>query len=134
MKRINRLPGFMLKEIMNNMNQYENKFDFIPKVNIVKNTNSYILDIELPGVKKEELSIILKDNQLIVSGEKRIRESDTEYVKMETNYGKFERIFNIEEKIFNSEEITSTFNNGILEITLPLLEVKEKIEKLIEIK
>lgn len=133
----NRVPGFRfndLQDIINNMNQSKSRFDFIPKVNIVKNSNSYILDIELPGIQKEDISISLKNNQLIISGEKRIRDSENEYIKIETNYGKFERIFNIEEKLFNYEEITSTFNNGILEITLPLLEIKEKVEKLIEIK
>lgn len=132
----NRVPGFRFndfQEIINTINQSKNKFT--PNVNIIKNNDSYIIDIELPGVNKEEVSIKLKDNSLIISGEKKIREKESgnEYIKVETIYGKFERIFNIEEKVFNQDRITSIFNNGVLEITLPLLEVKEKVEKLIEI-
>jgi len=47
------------------------RYSYWPEVNIYNNNDEYVVVVKLPGVKKEDVSIILKDNSLKISGEKK---------------------------------------------------------------
>lgn len=98
---------------------------FVPNVDIIENENSYELHVEVPGMKKEDFNIELKDNYLTVSGERKFTSEKKEknFHSMETKYGSFSRSFTLPENV-DSSKINAKYNDGILELTIPKDEKK----------
>ena len=129
--------GFdLVNSIINTLNEEkepQETFDFRPKVNSRETEEAYSLEVELPGVQKENVEINLDGKVLSISGERSIKEGikEEEYQKVESHYGLFSRSFTLPEKV-DSENIGAKFENGVLEISIPKLTV-EKASKKIEI-
>lgn len=86
----------------------------------IKETDTeYIVEADLPGVKKEDITLDYKDNNLIISAkrENEINEEKDNYIRRERSYGSFSRSFYIDNVDKNS--IEASFNDGQLKITLP---------------
>ena len=83
---------------------------FAPPVDFSEDENTYHLDVELPGVNKEDLDISLEKNILTISGEKK-REFSGKNKRTERYYGKFVRSFSIPDSI-NKDQITANFKDG----------------------
>ncbi len=100
---------------------------FKPTVSTREGEYAYHIEMDIPGVKKEDICIDLKENQLIVSGERSFKEErqEKDYYKIESSYGKFERSFVLPENV-DCENIEAFSNDGVLEVVLP----KQKIEKM----
>lgn len=98
---------------------------FIPKVDVIENTDSFEIHFAAPGLSKEDFKIELNDNHLKVSGERKLsnEKKDKNYHSIETQYGSFTRSFNLPENVDGSK-INATYNNGILELTIPKDEKK----------
>lgn len=95
------------------------KYYYWPEVNIYSNINEFIVIAKLPGVKKEDVSIVLKDNSLKISGEKKKEEKENAGCYLDERYtGKFERRFLLNEKV-DSNKIDAEMKNGLLMIKLP---------------
>jgi len=107
---------------------------FSPQVNTREGEFAYHVDIDLPGVKKEDIKVDVKDGHLLISGERNFKEEvkEEDYYKVETSFGKFTRNFSLPEHV-DIENITANSDNGVLEVTIPKLEEKTNI-KSIEIK
>ncbi len=93
---------------------------FAPVYELSDEENSYCLSMDIPGLKKEDLEIEVKDTQLIISGERK-NEKKTEkdnILKTERRYGKFSRVFNLPKNI-NTDKIEARFENGVLDIVIP---------------
>ncbi len=107
---------------------------FTPSVNTREGESAYHIDIDLPGVKKEDIKVDIKDNYLIVSGERSFKEEvkEEDYYKVETQFGKFSRKFVIPEHV-DVENIQANSENGVLEIVLPKLPEVDSV-KSIEVK
>ena len=99
---------------------------FTPMANInnfntdIKETDTeYIVEADLPGVKKEDITLDYKDNNLIISAkrENEVNEEKDNYIRRERSYGSFSRSFYIDNVDKNS--IEASFNDGQLKITLP---------------
>ena len=82
--------------------------------------DSYVLEAELPGFKKEDISLDLKDGILTITAahtEQSEEATQGSYIRRERRYGSFQRSFDvtgIEEK-----NITAAYENGVLALTLP---------------
>lgn len=98
---------------------------------IIENDNEYILEYALAGFKKDDVSVNIENNMLIIEGERKANE-DIKYNQKNTFYGKFKKSFTLPEDV-NSEKIDASFNNGILSIIIPKDE-KLKLSKTIKIK
>ncbi len=98
---------------------------FIPKVDVIENTDSFEIHFAAPGLSKEDFKIELNDNHLKVSGERKLSndKKDKNYHSIETQYGSFTRSFNLPENVDGSK-INAKYNNGILELTIPKDEKK----------
>lgn len=109
--------------------------DFIPSVNTREGEDAYYVEVDLPGVKKEDISIDVNDNVLSISGERKTKKEDKEddYYKVESSYGKFERSFTLPENV-DTENIQAESKDGVLEVVIPKIEKAEKKPKKIEIK
>ena len=93
---------------------------FIPKVNTREGEFAYHIDIDLPGIKKEDMNIDIHENTLSISGERSLKEEvkEEDYYKVETSFGKFERAFTLPENV-DKENISATSIDGVLEVVIP---------------
>lgn len=75
---------------------------------------------ELPGVKKEDVHIDLRDGSLIISGQMHSEEEDegTDYVRTERTYGRFYRRLPVGYDV-KPDQITATLKDGVLEVRIP---------------
>ena len=106
---------------------------FTPSVNTREDDKAYYIEVDLPGVKKEDVSVDLDKNHISISGERKIKNEikEDDYYKVESVFGKFSRSFSLPDSVDN-ENIEASFNNGVLEILIP--KVAPKVAKKIEIK
>jgi len=107
---------------------------YAPQVNTREGEFAYHIDIDLPGMNKEDISIDIDEKSLMISGERKYKEElkQEDYYKIETSFGKFERVFTLPDNI-DVENISANSLNGVLEIVIPKLE-KTVTKKRIEIK
>lgn len=108
-------------------------FDKMMKCDIYEKEENYIIEMDIPGFNKEDISMELENGYLRISAEKNEEEnSDKKYVRRERHsYSKCERQFyvgNVKE-----ENIKAKFKNGILEISVPKEEDKKETKKTIMI-
>jgi len=106
---------------------------FSPSVDISEDKNSYHIEVVLPGMKKDDIKMDLKDNTLTISGERKFEneKKDKRYHLMESGYGKFNRSFDLSDDV-DKNNIEAKFKDGILYIDLKKSE--EKVSKEIKIK
>lgn len=137
----------MLVPRRNSFDIFDDFFDegFFPKkernlmkTDIREKKDKYIIDIDLPGFEKENISLSLNNGYLDISAktEKEENSEDEErFVRQERFYGECSRSFYVGEDI-TEEDIHAKFNNGILKIEIPKKEKQEKLpeSKQIEIK
>lgn len=111
------------------------KMDNTMKCDIYEKEGNYHIEMDLPGFKKEDISIEAKDGYLTIKATKsnEAEESDEErnYVRRERSYGSYERTFSLGD--LDQEKIDASFSDGTLKIVVPK---KEEIENktVIEIK
>ena len=102
---------------------YRNKV--LMRTDIKESNNEYLLDVELPGLSKDEVKISLDDGYLTISASKTENKEDEKdkYIRKEIYTSKQERSFyvgNVDEN-----KITASFENGILKIAVPKEELPE---------
>ena len=106
----------------------------VPAVNVRENEKSYILELAVPGIDKNNLKIDMNEDVLTVSSEIK-NESDDEkdgYRRREFSYSSFSRSFYIPENV-NKEKIGASYKDGILSVELPKEEERSKITKQIKV-
>lgn len=93
--------------------------------------DKYMLDLELPGYKKEDIQAEVKDGYLTINAEhsqSNEEKEDGKYIRRERFYGKCQRSFYVGDAVTH-EDIQAKFENGILEITIPKKEAKPEVEE-----
>ncbi len=102
-----------------------------PDVDIYEEDNTVVLKAELPGVKREELSIDVTEDTITISGEKKKEEKveKKDYYRFERTYGSFSRSFSLPSDVV-ADKAKAGFKEGVLEIKLPKKEEakKKKVE------
>lgn len=100
----------------------ENVSTFTPSVNTREGEFAYHVDVDLPGVKKEDIKVDLKENVLTISGERYTKEEvkQEDYYRIETRFGKFSRSFTLPDDA-DIENIDASSDNGVLEVVIPKL-------------
>jgi HSP20 family protein len=93
-------------------------------INIDELEKSYNIYVNVPGFSKEEISIKIKDDQLLISGEKKEKEEKTVFSYKEFKHDKFNRSFSIPEDA-DAESIKAQYKSGVLEIVFTKKEKKE---------
>ncbi len=86
----------------------ENSFN--PKVNVVEHDESFALTFELPGMEKADIKVLVKDDVLTVSGERKVEtEVKTDgYFRAEISSGAFSRSFNLPENVKSIQSMRTT--------------------------
>jgi HSP20 family protein len=92
-----------------------------PAVDVMEQDGKLIVQADLPGLEKEHLNVEVRDDQLIISGERRNESERTEggYRMTERSYGKFARYVPLPEGV-NPDDVVAKFEGGVLEVEVPI--------------
>ena len=101
-------------------------------VNIYKTDNSYEMLVFAPGRIKENFQLNVKGNELIVSYMPPEGFPKFDWVRREYSRGAFERTFTLDESI-DAKNITAKYEDGVLQVTLPVVAGKETTKQEIKI-
>ncbi len=93
---------------------------WIPPLDLYETDEALVLKAELPGVSKDDVSIEIQNNTLILRGERKheaeVKEGD--YYRAERAYGTFHRAF-VLPTLVDQDKVQATYNDGVLELRLP---------------
>lgn len=104
------------------------------KTDVIEKSDSYLLKVNIPGVKKEDVKVSLTDGYLTINAKyrKEITESD-KYLYQERRVGEYTRSFYVDENV-KSEDISASIEDGVLTLTIKKCEPrKEKQSQYIDI-
>jgi HSP20 family protein len=106
---------------------------FVPRADVVETENEFEVTVDLPGMKREDVHVEVKNGDLWVTG-KRAEEKEEKgatYHRVERRYGEFRRVLALPATI-DADKVTAKYDKGVLKVTVPKTE-KAKA-KLIEVK
>lgn len=112
-----------------------------PAINVAEDKTEYRIEVAVPGMTKDDFRLQLtKDNQLVISMEKKSETNDKDdkdkrYLRREFSYSKFQQSMILPDDV-EKERITASVNDGVLTIDLPKKTAEEKEQecRMIEIK
>ncbi len=128
-------PGKELFSIQNDMNRFmdrffspdlfdQDSFGWVPSMDVSEDQDGFLMNMELPGLKKDDVNITLTDGLLTIEGERKseIEKKDVNVHRVERRYGKFRRTFKLPVAV-KGDKIDATFKDGLLTINIPKAEV-----------
>jgi HSP20 family protein len=93
-----------------------------PALDIYQNNDNIVAQIELPGMRKEDIEISLQDSTLIISGERKAENGEGDKAERTERYvGKFRRSVSLPTMV-DANKVTASYRDGILTVTLPKAE------------
>ncbi len=108
--------------------------EFVPLVDVYEKENDIVVEAEIPGMEKENLSVTVSENAVTIKGEikkeKEVKEKD--YYLCERSYGSFSRTIDLPTEV-DSGKAKANYKNGVLTITLPKKQPEKKLETEIKI-
>ncbi len=137
------LPSIFGESLLDDWMDFSFDRDFFPTKNSLYGQNGknmmktdvrdmedhYEVDIDLPGFKKEEVNVELKDGYITISAAKGLKKEEKDektgsYIRRERYMGSMSRSFYVGEEV-SQEEIHAKFEDGILQLTIPKKDEKE---------
>ncbi len=99
------------------------------KTDVQEHDDHYEVDIDLPGFKKEELSLELKDGYLVINATKGLDNDETDkgtgrFVRRERYAGSMSRSFYVGEDM-KQEDIHAKYESGVLKLSIPKMDQKK---------
>ena len=91
-----------------------------PSIDIEENNGNLMVKAELPGMDKKDIKVVVKDDMLTISGERK-RENETKektFHRIERSYGQFRRMIRLPAEV-DPDKVKATYKDGILNVTLP---------------
>ena len=106
------------------LSEYEERYDVLPKVDIIDRKEDLLVRAEMPGVKKEDLEITVHGDRLIIEAKREVEEEEKkeEFFRHEMAYGRFYRTVRLPVDVL-VDKAKAELKEGILEIYLPKAEV-----------
>ena len=107
-----------------------------PAINVLENANEYTVELDAPGLRKEDFDIsINNDGDLVIKMEKKneVKDEKAHYLRREFAYSKYEQTLILPDDV-NKDEVGAKMNDGVLNITLPKLNKSvQKVARQIEV-
>lgn len=105
-----------------------------PQVDVYEADQGIVIAADLPGVKREDVQVEVKDNILTLSGERRPDPAiqANHYYRQERTCGSFHRVFTLR-TVISPDRITARFKNGVLVVVVPFPEKEESRRIAVEI-
>ena len=99
--------------------EHQGQEEFIaPVVNIRETKDGYVLEAEMPGVRKDGLEITLENNELTIAGRRNAETPAGRPLFRERSTAHYRRVFELDPAI-DTARINATVNQGVLTLTLP---------------
>ncbi|MBI4061107.1 MAG: Hsp20/alpha crystallin family protein [Elusimicrobia bacterium] len=92
---------------------------WMPRADIRETDKEYVLDLSLPGVRKEDVKVEVKNDVMTITGEKRSEkeEKGKTWLRRESSYGSFQRSFILPEGL-HTEDVKASCKDGVLTLTM----------------
>ncbi len=112
------LPSLFSKDGITSL--FDDHFGLQPRVDVKDEKNYYVIEAELPGFSKDDITVEYKDNYLFIDGKKEATEEmkdDDHFIRRERTTGTIQRKFYVGD--IDETQINGKFKNGLLELTVP---------------
>jgi len=105
-----------------------------PKVDVFEKENRLVTRVDLPGVKKEDVTVHVTDGHLALSGERKQEKEEKKdnVYRTEREYGSFYRAVPLPEGA-KLEDVKATFADGVLEVSVPLPVPEDRAVRKVEL-
>ena len=110
-------PFRLMDELMRNSGNGGRVTGFTPPVDVHESEDEYLVKIDLPGVKSEDVNIEVNDSVLSLSGTRLPDETGAAQL-VEWPYGTFARTLTLPQGV-NSDSIEASYQDGVLELRIP---------------
>lgn len=100
---------------------------YVPEVDVVQSPDTVVVNVNVPGIKPEEIKVEVADDLLTISGEhtEEKEEQGERYVRRERRRGSFSRTIALPETA-KRDEVDATCHDGVLSVTIPLAEAPKR--------
>lgn len=89
-----------------------------PAVDVLETDDSYLVQAELPGVRREDIQLHAEERRLEISGRRQPLDEHRNFLRMERSYGPFRRVLDLTDPI-DVDAVTAAFEQGMLRVTVP---------------
>jgi HSP20 family protein len=106
------------------------------RADVYEKDKQLVFEMELPGARKEDVTVRIEEDHLVVSGEVKRREEveRDQYFHIGRRVGCFERSFALPADLIDKGQVAARFEDGILRVSAPLRESIKERDKAVEIK
>jgi HSP20 family protein len=121
------LAGFGLGRLTNLQDQLDQLFEaqraWAPALDVAEDKDGFRVQVELPGLKREDIDVSLDDGALAITGERKAEtpQDGTTVHRQERHYGKFSRTLTLPSEVV-ADKVKAAYKDGILTVTLPKAE------------
>ena len=131
----NMLDRFFDDDFFNWPSQFKMSDRSLPAINIKETDTAFLMEVAAPGLNKEDFKVEVHNDLLTISSEQETNKesNDDGYTRREFSFSSFQRSFSLPEGV-DSEAINAIYKDGILQLSIPKVEVKEEeVKRTIEI-
>lgn len=123
--------GFNMMPLRHLFHDFGSMGELLPTVDIFEEGGQMVVKAELPGMKREDISVKLVDNSITISGEKKTEEKveRKDYLRLERSHGSFNRTLTLPEGI-DVNKAKASFHDGLLEVRIPKAESKSTVRQI----
>lgn len=108
-------------------------FDHVPKVEVKENGKAYAVTMELPGLDDKDVKVLVEDDVLTISGEKKTEQTDEKTHFSERSYGSFSRSFTLPADA-DPNAISAKFTKGVMTVEIAKTDKPSGKVKQVEVK
>lgn len=124
-------PFYNLEKFQNELNRLFNAHPFAndgnlgfaeenwtPEIDVYDSHDNIMIKADLPGMNKDDIEVTIKDNTLIIKGERKVKDGvKEEHIRTERFYGGFSRSITLPEEVDQSK-VNATYKDGVLTIVI----------------
>ena len=121
------VTGFGLGRLSSLQDELDQLFEvqraWTPALDVAETKDNYSVQVELPGLKREDIEVALDDGTLVIRGERKaeVPVEGTAIHRQERCYGKFSRALTLPSAVA-ADKVTAVYRDGILTVTVPKAE------------
>jgi HSP20 family protein len=101
------------------------------KIDVEEKDNEYLVEAEIPGFKKEEIEVVLKDQNLVIKAKRQESKEvkDKHYLHHERSSSEMYRSIYLEDALGN--DVKAKLDQGILKVTIPKIKTNKTLKKVV---
>jgi HSP20 family protein len=118
-ERVNQLFNDVFSEIASPDRSLLTSFSVAPRTDVYEEDDRVVLEMEMPGIKEEDIHLTLEGNTLSISGERKIENNrkPDRYQRVERYYGSFSRTFTLPASV-DPDSVDAKYSHGILHVNM----------------